>query len=166
MGYEESKNMAKSVNKVILLGNVGKDPEIRSTPGGTMVANFSLATSDRFQDAQGNWQDRTEWHNLVAFKRTAEIVRDYVKKGSKLYIEGKIQTRSWEDKDTKAKRYRTEIIVNDLSLLSGRDDSQGGGGYTRSSSSANAAVNEDQRVPAGADDFAQSAEISDDDIPF
>jgi single-strand DNA-binding protein len=89
-----------------------------------------------------------------------------VKKGSKLFIEGKIQTRSWEDKDTKAKRYRTEIIVNDLSLLSGRDDSQGGGGYSRSSSSQNAAVNEDQRQPAGQDDFAQSAEISDDDIPF
>ncbi len=92
--------MAKSVNKVILLGNVGKDPEIRSTGGGTMVANFTLATSDRFQDAQGNWQDKTEWHNLVAFKRTAEIVRDYVKKGSKLYIEGKIQTRSWDDKES------------------------------------------------------------------
>ncbi|MGA2909936.1 MAG: single-stranded DNA-binding protein [Terracidiphilus sp.] len=156
--------MAKSVNKVILLGNVGKDPEIRTTPSGTIVATFGLATSDNQKDAQGNWQEHTEWHNLVAFKRTAEIVRDYVKKGSKLYIEGKIQTRSWEDKDTKAKRYRTEIIVNDLSLLSGRDDSQGGGGYSRSSS--NAAVNEDQRVPAAADDFAQSAEISDDDIPF
>ena len=156
--------MAKSVNKVILLGNVGKDPEIRSTPGGVMVATFGLATSDRQKDAQGNWQDRTEWHTLVAFKRTAEIIRDYVKKGSKLYVEGKIQTRSWEDKDTKAKRYRTEIIVNDLSLLSGRDDSQGG--YSRSSSSQNAAVNEDQRQPAGQDDFAQSAEISDDDIPF
>ena len=155
--------MAKSVNKVILLGNVGKDPEVRSTGGGTMVANFTLATSDRFQDAQGNWQDRTEWHNLVAFKRTAEIVRDYVKKGSKLYIEGKIQTRSWEDKDTKAKRYKTEIIVNDLSLLSGRED---GGGYSRSTSGQSAAVNEDQRPPAGQDDFAQSAEISDDDIPF
>jgi single-strand DNA-binding protein len=158
--------MAKSVNKVILLGNVGKDPEIRSTGGGTMVANFSLATSDRFQDAQGNWQDRTEWHYLVAFKRLAEIVRDYVKKGSKLYIEGKIQTRSWEDKDTKAKRYRTEIIVNDLSLLSARDDS---GPYSRSTSAgsaSNAAANEDQRPPAGQDDFAQSAEISDDDIPF
>jgi single-strand DNA-binding protein len=156
--------MAKSVNKVILLGNVGKDPEIRTTPTGTMVATFGLATSDNQKDAQGNWQEHTEWHNLVAFKRTAEIIRDYVKKGSKLYIEGKIQTRSWEDKDTKAKRYRTEIIVNDLSLLSGRDDSSGGGGYSRSNS--NAAVNEDQRVPAGADDFAQSAEISDDDIPF
>ena len=155
--------MSKSVNKVILLGNVGKDPEIRSAPSGTMVANFTLATSDRFQDPQGNWQDRTEWHNLVAFKRNAEIVRDYVKKGSKLYIEGKIQTRSWEDKDTKAKRYRTEIIVNDLSLLSARDDGGAGG---RTSSAQGAAVNEDQRPPASQDDYAQSAEISDDDIPF
>ena len=153
--------MAKSVNKVILLGNVGKDPEIRSTGGGTMVANFTLATSDRFQDAQGNWQDRTEWHNLVAFKRLAEIVRDYVKKGSKLFVEGKIQTRSWEDKDTKAKRYRTEIIVNDISLLSGRDEA-GAGGYTRSSN----ASHDDQRQTAPADDFSQAAEISDDDIPF
>jgi single-strand DNA-binding protein len=161
--------MAKSVNKVILLGNVGKDPEIRSTGGGTMVANFTLATSDRFQDAQGNWQDRTEWHNLVAFKRTAEIVRDYVKKGSKLYIEGKIQTRSWDDKETGVKKYRTEIIVNDLSLLSGREDG-GGGGYSRSSSASPASSassnNMDQRQPAANDEFAQSAEISDEDIPF
>jgi single-strand DNA-binding protein len=152
--------MAKSVNKVILLGNVGKDPEIRSTPGGTMVANLTLATSDRFQDQQGNWQDRTEWHSLVAFKRTAEIIRDYVKKGSKLYVEGKIQTRSWDDKETGAKRYKTEILVNDLSLLSGREEG-GSGGYSRSSGSSY-----DQRGPAGADDIAQSAEISDDDIPF
>jgi len=76
-----------------------------------MVANFTLATSDRFQDAQGNWQDRTEWHNLVAFKRTAEIVRDYVKKGSKLFIEGKLTTRSWDDKESGQKRYKTEIVV-------------------------------------------------------
>ena len=152
--------MAKSVNKVILLGNVGKDPEVRSTGGGTMVANFTLATSDRYQDAQGNWQDRTEWHSLVAFKRTAEIVRDYVKKGSKLYIEGKIQTRSWDDKETGAKRYRTEILVNDLSLLSGREE---GGSYSRPAAAAN---NVDQRQPASNDEYAQSAEISDDDIPF
>src|ERR1700758_3644292 len=126
--------MAKSVNKVILLGNTGKDPETRSTPGGMLVANFTLATSDRQKDQQGNWQDRTEWHNLVAFGRTAEIVRDYVKKGTKLFIEGKIQTRSWDDKESGAKRYRTEIIVNDLSLLSGREEAAGG--YSRSSSSA------------------------------
>ena len=103
--------MARSINKITLLGNVGKDPEIRSSASGIMVANLTLATSDRFQDQQGNWQDRTEWHTLVAFKRTAEIVRDYVKKGSKLYIEGKLQTRSWDDKESGAKRYRTEIIV-------------------------------------------------------
>jgi single-strand DNA-binding protein len=155
--------MAKSVNKVILLGNVGKDPEIRSTGGGTMVANFTLATSDRFQDQGGNWQDRTEWHNLVAFKRTAEIVRDYVKKGSKLYVEGKIQTRSWDDKESGQKKYRTEIIVNDLSLLSGREEGGGSGGYSRGSSST---ASFDQRQSSGADDYAQSAEISDDDIPF
>lgn len=152
--------MAKSVNKAILLGNVGKDPEIRSTSGGAMVAKFSLATSDRFQDAQGNWQDRTEWHNLVAFKRTAEIVRDYVKKGSKLYVEGKIQTQSWDDKETGVKKYRTEIIVLDLSLLSGRED---GGGSSRA---ASASTSVDQRPPAAQDEYAQSAEISDEDIPF
>src|SRR5215469_579873 len=156
--------MAKSVNKVILLGNVGKDPEIRSTPGGTMVANLTLATSDRFQDQSGNWQDRTEWHNLVAFKRTAEIVRDYVKKGTKLYVEGKIQTRSWDDKETGQKKYRTEIIVNDLSLLSGRDDGGSSSGYSRQSSGSTATF--DQRQPAGHEDYAQSTEISDDDIPF
>ena len=156
--------MAKSVNKVILLGNVGKDPEIRSTPGGTMVANLTLATSDRQKDAQGNWQDRTEWHNLVAFNRTAEIIRDYVKKGSKLFVEGKIQTSSWEDKETHQKRYRTEIIVNDLSLLSGREE--GSGGYSRSAGSAGSSASFDQRQPAGSDDYSQSTEISDADIPF
>ncbi|MDE3199680.1 MAG: single-stranded DNA-binding protein [Acidobacteriota bacterium] len=147
----------------MLLGNVGKDPEIRSTPSGTMVATFSLATSDRQKDAQGNWQDRSEWHNLVAFGKVAEIIRDYVKKGHKLYIEGKIQTRSWDDKETGAKRYRTEIIINDLSLLSGRDEGSGGGGYSRGGSSSS---NFDQRPSGGADEYAQSAEISDDDIPF
>jgi single-strand DNA-binding protein len=164
--------MAKSVNKVFLLGNVGKDPEIRSSASGAIVANFTLATSDRFQDAQGNWQDRTEWHTLVAFKRTAEIVRDYVKKGSKLYIEGKLQTRSWDDKESGQKRYKTEVVVFDLSLLSGRDEASGGGasqgGYSRAASSSSSAASFDQRPPAASapDDYAQSAEISDDDIPF
>lgn len=154
--------MAKSVNKVILLGNVGKDPEIRATPGGTTVASFSLATTDRTKDPSGNWTDRTEWHNLVAFQRTAEIVRDYVKKGSRLYVEGKIQTRSWDDKTSGEKKYRTEIIVNDLSLLSGRAEGEGGGSnYSRSSSTSY-----DQRTPAHTDDLVQSTEITDDDIPF
>ncbi len=163
--------MARSVNKVTLLGNVGKDPEIRSTPSGTMVANLALATSDRQKDAQGNWQDHTEWHNLKAFNRTAEIVRDYVKKGSKLYVEGKITTNSWEDKETKQKRYRTEILVNELVLLSGREEgsSSGAGGYSRPASASTSAASFDQRPPASSsapDDYAQQTEISDDDIPF
>jgi single-strand DNA-binding protein len=107
----------KTVNRVTLLGNVGKNPEVRDAPSGSTIANFSIATTDRYKDAADNWQDKTEWHNLVAFKRTAEIIRDYVKKGSKLYVEGKIQTRSWDDKETGAKRYKTEILVNELALL-------------------------------------------------
>jgi len=158
--------MARSVNKVTLLGNVGKDPEIRSTPSGVIVASLTLATSDRQKDAQGNWQDRTEWHNLKAFNRTAEIVRDYVKKGAKLYIEGKITTNSWDDKETGQKRYRTEILVNELVLLTGREEGSGSGsgGYSRGSGASSA--NFDQRPPAGQDDVAQSTEITDDDIPF
>ncbi|HKN22982.1 MAG TPA: single-stranded DNA-binding protein [Terracidiphilus sp.] len=156
--------MAKSVNKVFLLGNVGKDPEIRSTGGGTTVATFGLATSERSKDPQGNWQDRTEWHNIVAYGRLAEIIRDYVKKGTKLFVEGRIQTRNWDDKEfANRKVYRTEIIVSELSLLSGRED---GGGSSRSSSTSSASSSMDQRQPAASDEYSQAAEISDDDIPF
>ena len=112
--------MAKGVNKVFLLGNVGKDPEIRSTAGGMTIASFSLATADRQKDAQGNWADKTEWHNIVCFQRTAEVVRDYVKKGTQLFIEGKIQTRSWDDKTSGEKKYKTEILCNELTLLGGK----------------------------------------------
>jgi single-strand DNA-binding protein len=154
--------MAKGVNKVFLLGNVGKDPEIRTTAGGMTVASFSLATADRAKDAQGNWADKTEWHNLVCFQRTAEIVRDYVKKGSQIFVEGKIQTRSWDDKTSGEKKYKTEILVNELSLLGGRSGGEGGGserssgGYSaRSSSPASAPSN----------DYADQG-ITDEDIPF
>jgi single-strand DNA-binding protein len=154
--------MARSVNKIILLGNVGKDPEIRATGGGMIVANFSLATTDRAKDATGNWTDKTEWHNLVAFQRTAEIVRDYVKKGSKLYVEGKIQTRSWDDKNSGEKKYRTEVLVNELVLLTGKGEGgDGGGNYNRGGNSSY-----DQRSSGGADDLVSSTEITDDDIPF
>jgi single-strand DNA-binding protein len=132
-----------------------------------MVATFGLATSDRQKDQQGNWQDRTEWHNLVAFGRIAEIIRDYVKKGHKLFIEGALRTSSWDDKQSGQKRYKTEIIVNDLSLLSGRDDAAGGG-YSRAASSPSAAGSAsgyDQRPASVPDDYAQT-QISDDDIPF
>ena len=100
--------MAKSVNKVTLLGNLGKDPEIKFLPSGQAVANFSIATTDRYKDKAGEWQDRTEWHNVVAYARTAEIVRDYVKKGTQLFIEGKIQTRAWDDKESGQKKYRRD----------------------------------------------------------
>ena len=154
--------MAKGVNKVFLLGNVGKDPEIRTTAGGMTVASFSLATADRQKDAQGNWADKTEWHNLVCFQRTAEIVRDYVKKGSQIFVEGKIQTRSWDDKTSGEKKYKTEILVNELSLLGGKSGgSEGGGGsYSRSSASSSS-----QSQPASVPDYGESG-ITDDDIPF
>jgi single-strand DNA-binding protein len=117
--------MAKSVNKVILLGNAGKDPEIKSTTGGTLVAYLSLATSERYKDKGGEWQERTEWHSLVAYSRGAEILRDYVKKGSKLYVEGKLTTRSWDDKNSGKRVYRTEVVAGDISLLSANDRSEG-----------------------------------------
>src|ERR1700691_1526353 len=151
--------MPKSVNKVILLGNVGKDPEVKFLPSGLPVANLTLATSDRFKDKAGEWQDRTEWHNLTAYQRVAEIIRDYVKKGSKIYVEGRIQTRSWDDQASGQKKYRTEIIVNELVLLSSRGESEGGG-YSRSNTGSF-----DQRPPAAAEDLA-GTEITDDDIPF
>ena len=153
--------MARSVNKAILVGNVGKDPEIKFLPSGQAVANLTLATSERFKDKSGEFQERTEWHNLVAYQRTAEIIRDYVKKGSKLYVEGRIQTRSWDDQQSGQKRYRTEIIVNELVLLSGRGEGESGGGYSQRSSSGY-----DQRQPAQHDELMQSTEITDDDIPF
>jgi single-strand DNA-binding protein len=154
--------MAKGVNKVFLLGNVGKDPEIRSSAGGMTIASFTLATADRQKDAQGNWQDKTEWHNLVAFQRTAEVVRDYVKKGTQLFIEGKIQTRSWDDKESGAKKYRTEILVNELSLLGKPGGGEGGGGYSKSSSTS---YGSSAAAPAAAPDYADQG-ITDDDIPF
>jgi single-strand DNA-binding protein len=157
--------MAKSVNKVILLGNVGKEPEFKMLPSGQGVANFSIATAERYKDKGGEWQERTEWHNLVAYAKLAEIVRDYVKKGSKLYIEGRITTRSWDDKESGKKVYRTEIVIGDLSLLSGRGEGEGGGGsYTRSNNSNTGSF--DQRSSAPPDDYAHSTEITDDDIPF
>jgi single-strand DNA-binding protein len=158
--------MAKSVNKVILVGNLGKDPEVKYTPSGTPVAKFSLATNERYKDKAGEWQDRTEWHNIVAWQRLAEIVGEYVKKGSKVYIEGRIQTSSWEDKQSGEKKYRTEIIAQDLVLLGGRGEG-GGDGESRATRGASASAGFDQRTPQ-ADEAAapHPAEITDEDIPF
>jgi len=157
--------MSKGINKAFLLGHVGKDPEIRSTNGGSIVASFSLATADRQKDGQGNWQDRTEWHNLVAFNRTAEIVRDYVRKGSQLLIEGKIQTRTWDDRESGQKKYRTEIFVYDLTLFGGRSEEPSrDSGYSRGNGrTAVAGYGQTQsRIAGGYSDEG----ISDDDIPF
>jgi len=127
--------MAKGVNKVFLLGNVGKDPEIRATAGGMTIASFGLATAERTKGQDGQWTDKTEWHNIVCFQRTAEVVRDYVKKGSQVFVEGRITNRSWDDKESGQKRYRTEILVNELTLL-GKPGGGEGGGYSKSSTAS------------------------------
>lgn len=116
------------INKVILVGRLGKDPEIRSTPGGTSVAKFSLATDERFTDRNGEKQERTEWHNIVAWGKLGEICGQYLKKGKLVYIEGSIRTDSWEDKESGQKKYKTEIIANTMKMLDRREDSGGGGG--------------------------------------
>jgi len=155
----------KSVNKVILVGNLGKDPEIKYTPQGTPVAKFSLATNERFKDKDGNWQDRTEWHNIVLWQRLAEIAGEYLKKGSKVYIEGRLRTDSWDDKQTGQKKYMTNIVGNDLVLLSGRGE--GGsdfGGGSRGASSGG--TNFDQRSPEPEPAPAGNGPITDEDIPF
>jgi single-strand DNA-binding protein len=153
--------MAKSVNKVILIGNLGKEPEVKYTPSGTAIAKFTLATNERFKDKDGQWQDRTEWHNLVAWARTAEIVGEYLKKGRTVYVEGSLRTSSWDDKESGQKKYKTEIVVNDLVLLGGgRDAGEEGGGRSRGA----AAAGFDQRVPE--QEPAGATTITDEDIPF
>ncbi|MBZ0252974.1 MAG: single-stranded DNA-binding protein, partial [Candidatus Methylomirabilis sp.] len=110
----------------MLIGNLGRDPEIRYLPSGGQVANFSIATTDKWKNKEGNMEDRTEWHNIVAFGRLAEICGEYLRKGKQVYIEGRLQTRSWEDKDGN-KRYMTEIVAREMQMLGRRDDAGGGG---------------------------------------
>jgi len=133
-----------SVNKVILIGNLGADPEVRTTPAGKMVATISVATSESYKDAQGNKQDKSEWHRVVLWDKLAELAQRFLKKGRKVSIEGKIQTRSWDDQQTGAKRYSTEIIGREMVFIdSNRDDNDtsnssggyGGGGYSAPSQS-------------------------------
>jgi len=152
--------MAKSVNKVILIGNVGKDPEVKFTPSGTPVAKLTLATNERFKDKSGEWQDRTEWHNVVLWQRLAEIAGEYVKKGNKVYVEGRLQTRSWDDKNTNQKKYMTEVVVSDLVLLGGRGEGGESGGRAQVASGDHFDQRGAEAEPAG------SSPISDEDIPF
>jgi single-strand DNA-binding protein len=124
--------MANGLNKAILIGNLGKDPEMRYTPSGLGIANFNIATSETWNNKEGAKETRTEWHRIVAFGKLAEICGEYLSKGKQVYIEGRIQTRDWEDKDGN-KRYTTEIVANQMLMLGSRDAgdaarSQGGGG--------------------------------------
>ena len=165
-----------SVNKVILIGNLGKDPEVKYTPSGMAVARFSIATNERVKDKDGNWGDRTEWHNIVLFDRKAEIAGEYLKKGRSVYIEGSIRTNSWDDKETGQKKYRTEIIGNQMVLLGGQREGEeggGGGGYSRGRASAGAGRSSggfEQHAPehegAPASTSSSGPEITDEDIPF
>jgi len=152
-----------SVNKVILIGNLGKDPELRYTPQRQAVATFPIATSERWTDKSGQRQERTEWHNIVLWNKQAELANQYLKKGRSVYIEGRLQTRSWDDRDGN-KRYRTEIVGNIMQFLGG------GGGAAASGtdadagqSSAGSAQQDSGMPPAPADAVPPAAE---DDLPF
>ncbi len=155
-----------SVNKVILVGNLGKDPELRYTPSGVAVATFSLATSERYKDKSGEWVDKTEWHNVVAWRNLAEICGKYLHKGKQVYIEGKIQTRSYEDRDGN-KRYMTEIVADQMQMLGRAGDENGS--YARSGESRQSRPAASQAASQAApayEDFADPPFNPDDDIPF
>ncbi len=150
-----------SLNKVMLIGRLGKDPEIRYTPDGSPVANFSLATSEFWTDKSGTRQERTEWHNIVAWTRLADLAKRYLAKGRQVYIEGRIRTREYDDRDGNKRRI-TEIIANQMVLLGSRPegmDAGGAGPVQRNSSSAEPGL-------ASSAGSADVLEITDDDIPF
>ena len=145
--------MARGVNKVILVGNLGQKPEMRYTQTNTAVATLSIATSESWKDKDsGEQREKTEWHRVVFFGKLAEIAEQYLDKGSQLYIEGKLQTRKWQDKDGND-RYTTEILGNEMNMLGGRQTSGDGGGY-------------DQSQPAAQSAPSQESQISEEDIPF
>jgi single-strand DNA-binding protein len=140
-----------SLNKVMLIGNLGKDPEVRYTQSGTAVASFSLATSERFKGKTGEWEEKTEWHNITLWGRLAEISGEYLAKGKTVYIEGRLQTRKWQDRDGKD-RYTTEIVGDRMQMLSGKGDGggrQGGGREAEQATQVNEepAFNPDDDIP-------------------
>ena len=152
--------MARGVNKVILVGNLGKDPEVRFAPSGSAMANITVATTESWKDKQtGEKQEKTEWHRVVFFNRLAEIVGEYLKKGSQVYIEGRLQTRKWQGQDGQD-RYTTEIVASEMQMLGGRP---GGGGDAAWNTPQNSAPAQQQAAPQAStppsDDF-------DDDVPF
>jgi single-strand DNA-binding protein len=146
------------VNKVILIGNLGKDPELRYTPGGQPVASFSLATTERWSDKNGQRQDRTEWHNIVVWGKLAELANQYLKKGRSAYIEGRITNRSWDDKDGN-KKYKTEIVASQIQFLGGQQSQGSGAAETVPDMSQMPESQFNQNVPS-------NPGIGDDDLPF
>jgi single-strand DNA-binding protein len=157
------------VNKVVLVGRLGKDPETRYTSGGQAVANFSLATDETFKDRSGERQKRTEWHRIVVWGKLAEIVQQYLKKGQLVYIEGRIQSRQWEDKRDGQKRTAFEIVANTMKMLGGRGEGAAaagagmGGGVSGGQSRSSDADFDAGPMP---EEHAGGGEISDEDIPF
>ena len=167
--------MARGINKVILVGNLGNDPETRFMPNGNPVTNISIATSESWKDKQsGQQQERTEWHRIVFFNRLAEIAGEYLKKGSKVYIEGALRTRQWDKEGQK--HYSTEIIANEMQMLDGRNDGGMGGGFNQNNQPPNAGGGSSEfgsgggqgnGSQGGSQDFsAPPPEAFDDDIPF
>ncbi len=156
--------MAGSVNKVILIGRLGKDPETKSTPNGTTVTKFTIATDERFTDREGNKQERTEWHNIVAWGKLGEICGEicgqYLRKGRLVDIDGSIRTDSWEDKETKQKRYRTEIIANNMQMLEKKSDDDGGGSYSGGGNSYAGSTRKSSTSSS------PGPEMDDDEVPF
>ena len=146
--------MARGVNKVILIGNLGKDPEMRYMESGGAIANLTLATSEQWKDKSGEKHEKTEWHRVVFFGRLAEVVGEYLKKGSKIYVEGKIQTRKWQDNQGQD-RYTTEVVGREMQMLDSRGSGGGGGSYNQGRDHSEDANQDTQ----GEEDF-------DDDIPF
>jgi len=157
-GHLKGSNRMGSVNKVILVGNLGRDAELRYTPGGAPVATLNLATTEVWNDKGGQKQEKTEWHRVVLWGKSAESLNEYLVKGKQIYVEGRLQTRQWDDKDG-TKRYTTEIRGDRVVLLSGGGGGMGGGG--RSSNRAAGSAPPDE--PTGGE---MGAELNDDDIPF
>jgi single-strand DNA-binding protein len=156
--------MARGVNKVILVGNLGQDPESRTTPGGTTVTNIRIATSESWKDkTTGEMKEQTEWHGIVLWNRLGEIAAEYLKKGSQVYIEGRLQTRKWQDKQGND-RYTTEVVASEMQMLGGRS---GGGGATQETRDSREAGSKGGFAPPAASERAGAPSADfDDDIPF
>jgi single-strand DNA-binding protein len=161
-------NMARGINKVILIGHLGADPETRAMPSGMSVANLRLATTESWKDkTSGEQQERTEWHNVALFGRLGEIAAEYLRKGSQVYIEGRLRTRKWQDKEGRD-RYTTEIVGNEMQMLGGRGGAGGAGGGSRDGGGAmtDSGPRSDAPESAAAGAGAGASQEFDDDIPF